>query len=107
VFDDSGNVLGSSATLHGAIPIYPSGVLDYTLKNGEDRLTWQPERGVRMATVVVRYSKGFVMAGRSLREVEIRIGNIEKICGLAMLLIWAVTLFVITMGELVERRKDA
>ncbi len=107
VFDNSGSVLGSSAVLHGAIPVYPSGVLDYTRQNGEDRVTWQPESGVRMATVVVRYSKGFVMAGRSLREVEIRIGNIEKISGLAMLVIWAVTLFIISLGELVGHRKDA
>ncbi len=107
VFDNSGNVTGSSAVLHGATPVYPSGVLDYTRQKGEDRVTWQPESGVRMATVVVRYRNGFVMAGRSLREVEIRIGNIGKISGLAMLVIWAVTLFVITVGELVERRKDA
>jgi hypothetical protein len=107
VFDNSGNVLGSSAQLHGMTPSYPLGVLDYTRQNGEDRVTWQPENGVRMATVVVRYNQGFVMAGRSLREIEIRIGNLEKICGLAMLLIWAVTLFVITLGELAERRKDA
>jgi hypothetical protein len=107
VFDDSGNVVGSSATLHGVTPNYPTGVLDYTRKNGEDRVTWQPENGIRMATVVARYNHGFVMAGRSLREVEIRISNLEKICGLTMLLIWAATLFVITMGELAERRNDA
>jgi hypothetical protein len=107
VFDDSGRVLASSATLHGAIPVYPSGVLDYTRQNGEDRVTWQPENGVRMGTVVVRYDKGFILAGRSLREVEIRIGNIEKISGLAMLVIWAVSLFVISLGELIERRGGA
>ena len=41
-------------------------------RRGEDRLTWQPEPGVRSATVVVHYQgaqAGFVMAGRSLREV--------------------------------------
>jgi hypothetical protein len=107
VFDDSGNVLASSATLHGAIPVYPSGVLDHTRINGEDRVTWQPENGVRMATVVVRYDKGFVLAGRSLREVEIRIGNIQTISGLVMLVIWAATLFIIILGELVVRKKGA
>ena len=105
VFDDSGNVLASSATLHGSIPVYPSGVLDYARKNGEDRVTWQPENGVRMATVVVHYDKGFVLAGRSLREVEIRESNIEKISAIAMLAIWAATLFVITLGELVGRKR--
>ena len=104
VFDDSGKVLATSATLHGAIPVYPAGVLDYTRQNGEDRVTWQPENGVRMATVVTRYDNGFVLAGRSLREVEIRESNLEKISGIAMLVIWAVTLFVITLGEVVGRK---
>jgi hypothetical protein len=106
VFDDSGKVLASSATLHGALPVYPSGVLDYTRQNSEDRVTWQPEVGVRMATVVTRYDKGFVLAGRSLREVEIRSSNLEKISGLAMLSIWAATLFVIAVEELVGRKAE-
>jgi hypothetical protein len=105
VFDDSGKVLASSATLHGSIPLYPSGVLDYTRQHGEDRVTWQPENGVRMATVVVRYDQGFVMAGRSLREVEIRTTNIEEISGLAILAIWVVTLVVVTLAELAGRNR--
>jgi hypothetical protein len=60
-----------------------------------------------MATVVVKYDHGFVLAGRSLRETEVRIDNIEKISGLAMLVIWAVTLFVIALGELAGGKKDA
>jgi hypothetical protein len=106
VFDDSGNVLAASATLHGSVPVYPSGVLDYARQHGEDRVTWQPETGVRMATVVARYDKGFVLAGRSLREVEIRESNIEEISGVAMLFIWAATLFVIVLEELVGRKKS-
>ena len=107
VFDNSGNVLAASATLHGALPVYPAGVLDYTRSHAEDRVTWQPEAGVRMATVVVRYDQGFVLAGRSLREVEIRIDNIGKISGLALLAIWAATLVVITLAELVGRKRGA
>ena len=106
VFDDSGNVLASTATLHGKVPVYPSGVLDYTRQHGEDRVTWQPENGVRMATVVVRYDQGFVLAGRSLREVEIRENNMEGISGVALLFIWAATLFVIILEELVGRKKS-
>jgi len=106
VFDDSGKVLASSATLHGAVPAYPSGVLDYTRQSGQDRVTWQPESGVRMATVVVRFEHGFVMAGRSLREVEKREDQAELLSGLALLAIWAATFFVIGLGELVGRKKD-
>ena len=107
VFDDSGKVLASSATLHGAVPIYPSGVLDYTRQKGQDRVTWQPEVGIRMATVVVGYKNGFVMAGRSLREIEIRESNTERISGMVMLAIWVVTLAVIALGEWIGPKKIA
>jgi hypothetical protein len=107
VYNDSGKLLASSATLHGAAPVYPSGVLDYVRQHGEDRVTWQPESGIRMATVVTRYDKGFVMAGRSLREVEIRVDNIGKLTTLALLAIWAATLVVISLGELIGRKRSA
>lgn len=107
VFDDTGKVSASSASLHGSVPVYPGGVLDYTRQHGEDRVTWQPEKDLRMATVVVRYDKGFVLAGRSLREMEIRINNIEKISGIALLAIWAATFFIIALGELAGREKSA
>ena len=106
VFDNSGKVLASSATLHGAVPTYPMGVLDSTRQQGQDRVTWQPEAGVRMATVVVPYTNGFVMAGRSLTEVEKRESQAEQLSGLAMLAIWAATLFVIVIGELIGRQKS-
>ncbi|MGD0610771.1 MAG: hypothetical protein ABSB41_04595 [Anaerolineales bacterium] len=107
VFDNAGNVLASSATLHGAVPSFPTGVLDYTRQNGEDRVTWQPEAGVRMATVIVGTGNGFVLAGRSLREVEVRESNVENYSLLAMLAIWVVTFILITVGELLAPEKGA
>jgi hypothetical protein len=91
VFDDSGKVAGSSATLRGETPQLPAGVLDYVRTHGEDRVTWQPESGVRIAAVVVRINgahPGFVLAGRSLREVEVREDNALTVAGVA----WAFTL---------------
>jgi hypothetical protein len=105
IFDDSGKILASSASLHGAIPDYPMGVLDYTRQNSQDRVTWQPEAGVRMATVVARYDRGFVMAGRSLREVEKRADQLEQLCGLALLVICAAAFIVVFMGEVLWREK--
>jgi hypothetical protein len=107
VFDDSGKVLASSATLHGVVPAYPAGVLDYVRQKGQDRVTWQPKVGVRMATVVVPYNNGFVMAGRSLTEIEKRESQVESLSGLAILGIWAATLIVIALGELVGRKKSS
>ncbi len=75
VYDDLGNVLASSGELNSAVPVLPAGVFDYTREHVEDRITWQPAPGVRAAIVVVRYtngSRGFVLAGRSIREVEKR-----------------------------------
>ena len=72
VFDDAGQPIGSSGYLRGGMPTVPPGVLDYVRSKGEDRFTWQPEKGVRDAVVITKYSGGFVMVGRSIREVEKR-----------------------------------
>ncbi len=72
VFNDAGQPIGSSGYLNGEMPTLPSGVFNYVRSHGEDRFTWQPEKGVRDAVVVTKYSGGFVLAGRSLREVEKR-----------------------------------
>jgi len=75
VYDDSGQIVASTAKLDGATPTLPSGVLDFVKTHGQERLTWQPKTGVRSATVVTRFvgkSSGYVLAGRSLREVEKR-----------------------------------
>ncbi|MDQ6694432.1 MAG: hypothetical protein M3014_08435 [Chloroflexota bacterium] len=75
VYDDAGNSLASEAVLDGQTPQLPSGVFVAVRTTGEDRLSWQPRPGVRSATVVTHYGgskPGFVLAGRSLREVEKR-----------------------------------
>jgi hypothetical protein len=58
---------------------------------------------VRVAAVVVRYDNGFVLAGRSLREVEKRASQVEILSGMAMLAIWAMTFIIVVLGELVGR----
>lgn len=86
VFDDAGQIVASSAQISGKTPALPPGVLTYTRKHGETRITWQPEPAARGAVVVVRYegaNPGFVLAGRSLREVERRIDTIGLLVGLA------------------------
>jgi hypothetical protein len=82
VFDANGKAIASSAQLNGQSPSPPAGVFDYVKQNGEDRITWQPQTGVRSAAVVTQFqgsNSGFVLAGRSLREVEIREDNILHI----------------------------
>ena len=86
VFDASGKAVASSGLLHGQLPSMPLGVFDAVRAQGEDRITWQPEPGVRIATVVNAYSgtpPGFVMAGRSLRETERQVDQLGLLIGAA------------------------
>jgi hypothetical protein len=70
VYNNEGKPVLSTGYLNGAIPPLPKGVLDFTRAHHEDKITWQPQPGVRIAAVVESYSGGFVLAGRSLRVVE-------------------------------------
>lgn len=75
VFDATGKPIASSAQLNGQTPTIPSGIFDDVRQTGEDRITWEPQPGVRSAIVVTQVKgpvSGFVLAGRSLREVEKR-----------------------------------
>jgi hypothetical protein len=81
VYNSDGSPLASNAVLHDRIPELPSGVLDYTRQKGEDRITWQPEPGVRSAVIILPVSGSqsrFVLAGRSLREVDEREGSLTQ-----------------------------
>jgi hypothetical protein len=87
IYDDKGQVLASTATLGGQVPEIAPGVLSNVRQSGEERVTWQPQKGVRSAAVVTRVlgsSPGFVLAGRSLLEVEMR----EAQLGSEVLLAW-------------------
>lgn len=75
VFDATGRSLAASVQLDGQTPLPPDGVFAYAKERGQNRFTWQPRPGVRSAAVLVSYGgarPGFMLAGRSLREVEKR-----------------------------------
>jgi len=74
-YDEQGRVLASSGQLDGQTPALPRGIYDDAREHGEDRVTWQPRRGLRIAAVVrhvVGANGGFVLAGRNMREIEAR-----------------------------------
>ena len=52
IYDDTGKPIASSGLLHGEIPSPPLGVFDYTRTHGQNRITWQPEPTVRIASVI-------------------------------------------------------
>jgi hypothetical protein len=91
VFDANGKIVASSGTLRGHVPVIPAGVFAWVRQHGEDRISWQPIGGVRIASVIVSYSgsrEGFVLAGRSMTETENRISQFGNLIALA----WAATL---------------
>jgi hypothetical protein len=70
VFDRTGTAVAASGTVAGALPAPPRGVLEAASAGSPNRVTWQPQPGLRFATVTVAWSRGTVMAARSLSEVE-------------------------------------
>jgi len=93
LYDAQGAPLASSALLNNAVPQIPAGVLDTARSRGENRISWQPEPGVRQAIVVVKAGdKGFAVAGRNMREVEARESNLGFMTLLAWLVIMLTTL---------------
>ncbi|MDP4116589.1 MAG: hypothetical protein Q8903_10655 [Bacteroidota bacterium] len=84
IYDSAGKPVISNGYLHYTTPSIPLGTLQSAKANGQNRLTWMPEKGVRIAAVITPYSSkagsGFVLAGRSLREVQMRISKIDVFC---------------------------
>jgi hypothetical protein len=65
--------------LNNENPVLPKGVFEVVKINGEDRVTWQPQKNVRMAIVVMKVNSAqvnYVAVGRSLRETEVREGDL-------------------------------
>jgi hypothetical protein len=106
VYDSTGGVIASSATLDGTTPVVPAGVRASARANGEDTITWEPRSGVRIATVVVPVrTGGSVLAGRSLREVELRESDLLGATALAWLFILgAVAVTILGIEWLIDRR---
>jgi hypothetical protein len=97
VFDASGHPISSSAALNGKTPVPPPGVFSYARDHREDRVSWQPRPGVRIAAVIMPFGgqhPGFVLAGRSLSEVE---ASEQKIWYLTIVG-WITLLFALGIG---------
>lgn len=100
IYDDTGKPLTTSANLDGKAPEIPMGVFDYTRNTGEDRITWQPKAGLRYAVIVKHYTgkqTGFVIVGRSLREVEKQTDRFTK----KILIAYAGSAFLTLIASLV------
>ena len=99
VYDRQGRVESSSGQLNGQTPALPHGVLTSMAAGGEKKLTWQPQAGVRVAAVVVATEQGYILSGRSLREVEGRIGALQRL----ILAAWALSLGALALTYFATR----
>lgn len=94
IFDQDGKVLGSSAKLNDSDPVPPKAVFDTAKAQGRSLITWEPEKGTRIATVITTAQSGdktvFVLAGKNMREVEKRIAALTY----ASITAWVVSLLL-------------
>jgi hypothetical protein len=107
IYDETEAVQASSGTLHGKALRPPAGVFQFVRQHGQERVTWQPAPGVRMAAVVVHLAgarPGFVLAARSLREVEKREAQVASEAGIAWLLVLVMSLILIILGNVILSR---
>jgi hypothetical protein len=91
VEDAQGSPTSGSGFLNGALVSVPTGVLANAAKTGQDNVTWQPEAGLRFATVTLKVGEQFVTAGQSLKPSEDRVGNIQLLVGFG----WLVSMLVL------------
>lgn len=104
IFNDVAAPVASSAVLNGKTPIPPGGVFKYLVTHDEDNFTWQPQVGVRAAVVMRKLDgvrHGFILVGRSLREVEKRGGEL----GFFILVSWIVGMSITLLYSLVAARR--
>lgn len=71
IYNKTGKVVTSTALLNGNTPELADGVIGDTIKYGEKRFTWAPDKNVRIAAVTMTGGdKYIVLTGRNLQEVE-------------------------------------
>jgi hypothetical protein len=97
-------VQAASATLHGQPLTLPSGVFESAKGVPVDTITWQPEPGVRNAIAVMSYAGGYVMAGRSLTQVELRESSLQLQVLAALAATLVGTFVVVLFVEAVKAR---
>ncbi len=100
-YDANGKPVSGNGLLNGQLPDYPLGALQSAKQSGENRVTWQPQPDVRIASVAVPYKDGYVVAGRSLREVEKREAQAELLAVAAWFITVVAILVVIAFEEYV------
>jgi hypothetical protein len=91
VEDAQGSATDGSGFLKGTLISLPTGVLANAAKTGQDDVSWQPQAGLRFATVTLKVGNQFVTAGQSLKPSEDRDSNVQLLVGFG----WLVSMLVL------------
>jgi hypothetical protein len=102
-YDAHGNVQASNARFHGALPQPPRGIFQQ-MQRSEYKVTWQPQRGVRVALVGQPLPQGgYVVAGQSLIPGEARTSDLHRL----LLEMWGLMVALLIMICVLTRKKRA
>jgi hypothetical protein len=107
IADNSGSLVTTSALMNGNTPsLPPSGVFDYTIVHGPDRITWQPAENIRLATIVEKYANGYIVSGQSLKEPEKRISTYTAITAASLLfvVVWSSIVLFIKVPKIAKNK---
>lgn len=83
IYDNNKQLVATSAGFGSENIAFPKSVLENITKNGDSRVTWQPEKNLRFASVGIKYDGGYIVAAVSLYEKERLIDSIVHVLLLA------------------------
>ncbi len=100
IFDKDKKMVGSSMTLDGQVPTPPDSAFEGAKQPEGNRFTWQPKDDVRVAAVFKAVDdKGYVLAGRSLKEVESREIELTRVVVIG----WVISVVISLLLSLVPK----
>ena len=72
IYNHDGTPVDGDGYLNGVLPTAPKGMLTSSDDKAYHAITWQPSNGVRIASVTVATDRYYVVACRSIKEIEPR-----------------------------------
>jgi energy-converting hydrogenase Eha subunit C len=108
IYDDAGHLLAGSGSLHGAATAPPIGVFEHARSNGQNRVTWKPEAGNRLAAVILPTTAkpaAYVLAARSLREIQNRADYTQNVAAGALVATFCVILLAVGVDLLSKNQQ--
>lgn len=101
VYDKQSKPLAGTGYLDNKLAQMPVGVINHARANDPHAVTWQPQKGTRLASVTVLSKKGYyVVGGQSLKVYE----NRDKRLALYTFAAYIATLLMMCLAAFIARR---